>query len=522
MSNSHSVTYINSKSGLKNCYTCLNSISTTTKGKTNFWSDDKQTCSATKTDDTFYDITDSRGKKCDKPNQHNVDDINPSSVLKNCYTCLNSGKVEDGYWWSDDKKLCSTTQTDSSYYNKVSANTPYTATSCAKPDDYNYIVHECSTNTNCLNPKYGEAGQDAYGKCLFNGDFNNPVNKCYFPCSSNADCTVTGEKCTKEPGISTKSYCKVPTTSGTRTCSTLGVQSTCNTGEICRSSWNGAKICGSATALDSYDRWTNDYTSGTGANSGDTSWYNNYDTQLEKNQEFVEKLLDDIQKLQDLENSLLSTLETSAFTADEKKSLLEKINSISDMRNNLYASLNNINGYYDTLNSSADSSITDQSSAIKIIEEQLNKTKMSLMDYEKDKNNKLRLIEVNSYYSQRYSEHSKMMKIVIYTLAPIIMLSIINNAGFIPYNVFILLVIIISVYGGVLFFNTLISTWSRDSINYQEYLWSFNRSSAPAPVAGSNSNPWALPNLGTCVGSKCCSSDTYYDTETNTCKKNTN
>jgi hypothetical protein len=142
------------------------------------------------------------------------------------------------------------------------------------------------------------------------------------------------------------------------------------------------------------------------------------------------------------------------------------------------------------------------------------------MDYETDKNNKLRLIKVNSYYSQRYSEHSKIMKILIYTLIPIILLFIINNKGLLPYNVFIILVIIVSVYGGVLFLNTFVSMWSRDSINYQQYLWSFNRDSAPLPIAnGSNSDPWTLPNLGTCVGSNCCSSDTYYDSVTNTCKK---
>ena len=246
-----------------------------------------------------------------------------------------------------------------------------------------------------------------------------------------------------------------------------------------------------------------------------------YDSQLQQNQELIEQLLNDIQNLQDLENSLLSTLETSTITVEEKIVIIEKINSISGMRNNLYESLNKINGYYDSLNSAASSSITDQSSAIKIIEEQLNKTKKSLMDYETDKNNKLRLIKVNSYYSQRYSEHSKIMKILIYTLIPIIFLFIINNKGLLPYNVFIILVIIVSLYGGVLFLNTFVSMWSRDSINYQQYLWSFNRDSAPLPIAnGSNSDPWTLPNLGTCVGSNCCSSDTYYDSVTNTCKKN--
>lgn len=44
----------------------------------------------------------------------------------------------------------------------------------------------------------------------------------------------------------------------------------------------------------------------------------NYDYQLQQNQELVEQLLNDIQNLQDLENTLLTTLETSSITAEEK------------------------------------------------------------------------------------------------------------------------------------------------------------------------------------------------------------
>jgi hypothetical protein len=142
------------------------------------------------------------------------------------------------------------------------------------------------------------------------------------------------------------------------------------------------------------------------------------------------------------------------------------------------------------------------------------------MDYKTDKNNKIRLIEINSYYSQRYSEHSDLMKITIYTLAPIILLTFLNNNGLLPYNIFVLLIVIIGLYGGFLFVNRLASIWSRDSINYQEYLWSFNKKSAPVPVVttSENSDPWGLKmSLGTCIGSNCCSSDTVWNETTNTC-----
>ena len=43
------------------------------------------------------------------------------------------------------------------------------------------------------------------------------------------------------------------------------------------------------------------------------------------------------------------------------------------------------------------------------------------------KNNKMRLVEINDYYGDKYAEHSQLMKIVIFTLIPVIILAILNK-----------------------------------------------------------------------------------------------
>ena len=63
------------------------------------------------------------------------------------------------------------------------------------------------------------------------------------------------------------------------------------------------------------------------------------------------------------------------------------------------------------------------------------------------------------------------MKITIYTLVPIILLTFLYNNSLLPYNVFFILFVFIGLYGSFLFLNTLASIWSKDSINYQEYFW---------------------------------------------------
>jgi hypothetical protein len=451
------------------------------------------------------------------PNYHSCSDINTNPNLKNCYTCLDSKKgstfinsvQKNGCFWSDTADKCSSFQDDSTYYDKTSNN--YDASKCIAPSvTLTNVKNECSIDTDC------KTGVD--GKCFF--DSNSDYNKCKYSCNSDTDCTTTGEKCLSNTiGVPTnKKYCSVPDSLDDNNINRICTKNTdCGANESCRPGFNGVKLCASTRPLSSYSSEGANFGAVSGTATATTS--PDYNSQIAQNQEIVDQLFNDIQSLQGVEQGLFSSLEDTSLTAEKKSEIIDKINSLSQMRLNLYSTLNDINGYYTTLNNDSSNSMTDQSSAIKVIEEQLNKSKRSLMDFEKDKNNKIRLIEINSYYSQRYAEHSDLMKITIYTLAPIILLTFLYNKGLLPYNIFFVLLVFIGLYGGFLIFNKLASIWSRDSINYQEYLWSFNKTSAPVPVIknGDNSDPWGSINVGTCIGANCCSSDTVWNTNTHTC-----
>ena len=123
--------------------------------------------------------------------------------------------------------------------------------------------------------------------------------------------------------------------------------------------------------------------------------------------------------------------------------------------------------------------------------------------------NKIRLVEINDYYGDKYAEHSQLMKIVIYTLVPIIILATVNNTGILPSSVYYGLLIIVSAIGAFYFWKRFASLIMRDNMNYQEYDWGFDPSSVSAtPIAAaSTSDPWAntLSVSGTCIGQGCCS-----------------
>ena len=62
-----------------------------------------------------------------------------------------------------------------------------------------------------------------------------------------------------------------------------------------------------------------------------------------------------------------------------------------------------------------------------IVEKELNAAKKRLQLLEEEKNNKIRLVEINTYFSDKYAEHSQLMKIVIFTLVPVIIISFLYN-----------------------------------------------------------------------------------------------
>ena len=229
------------------------------------------------------------------------------------------------------------------------------------------------------------------------------------------------------------------------------------------------------------------------------------------NNSSLSKIQDDINKLQAMEQELLGTLETSPnLTLPQKKSLNEKINKITGIRISLYKTLNSTSG---------------QTDAIKIMETELNRTKERIAGLKEDKNNKLRMVQVNDYYGSMYSEQSDLMKIIIFTLIPIVILVVLRQRMlllFLPEIVYTIILIAISVAGGVFFLLKAGDYMTRDNMNYQEFDWVFNKKSAPKSSGAASTDPWLSPfsGIGTCVGAQCCLEDDtqIYDSVDMKCK----
>jgi len=246
-------------------------------------------------------------------------------------------------------------------------------------------------------------------------------------------------------------------------------------------------------------------------------------SELPNVQQNNEQILNDIQSLQQMEQQLFNSLENNPnMTTEQQQKIVEKMNELSNMRINLYQTLSGVNNYFENAVNTSVGSLKQQAVAIGIVETELNKAKRRLQILEEEKNNKIRLVEINSYYSDKYAEHTQLMKVIIFTLIPIIILGVLNNKGILPNMIYNILLMIIAFIGAYFFWKRFASIITRDSMNYQEYNWYFSPNSAPTG-ASSTSDPWlSSSNYGTCVGDACCSEGLTYDDSLNKCVPSTN
>ena len=233
-----------------------------------------------------------------------------------------------------------------------------------------------------------------------------------------------------------------------------------------------------------------------------------------------EEILNDIQDLQKMEQEMFDILETRRnLTPEATKMIFKNINDLSQVRINLYQTLGGVNNSFHRALTNTQGTLKAQAMAIQIVETQLNDAKRKLADLEEERNNKIRLVQINTYYSDKYAEQTWLMKILIMTLVPMIILAILHSKGILPTTIFYILIGIISLIGGWFLVKTWLSIISRDNMNYRQYNWGTMPSEGTSEENADeeeDKTPWEK-DLTTCVGEECCDETQTYDTEQNKC-----
>lgn len=234
-------------------------------------------------------------------------------------------------------------------------------------------------------------------------------------------------------------------------------------------------------------------------------------------QERNQQLLSDIAQLQSQEQQLYNNLDDVTLTAEQKQQIINQINEISQMRLNMYGSMKDMYSFYQKDVGAARSTLGQEMTALDVMENELNQAKINLNLINDQKRNKLRLVEINTYYGKQYNAHARLMKTIVAMCIPLIILAILANSGILPAKFYMLLAGIIIIIGVVLVGYQIIDMSNRSNMNWDEYNWKFDETSAPSNATTTQpTNPWELPTI-TCIGSACCTDNSTYDVEVNKC-----
>lgn len=238
-----------------------------------------------------------------------------------------------------------------------------------------------------------------------------------------------------------------------------------------------------------------------------------------------EQTLTDIQGLQSIEkelfNQLNSGLDNGTLTPEKKNDIITKINEISQMRINLYKNLNSVSSFYSSNVASSNAVLAEQTLAVGIIEQELNQSKKRLSQLEDDSNQQMRMVQINTYYGDKYSTSVDILKSILLFCIPILFITVLFRAEFIPNSIYSIILVVFVVWGAIYVGRKIIDASFRDNMNYQEYAWEFDKSSAPANnmtfSTQGNTDPWAATSSITCLGSSCCYDGTTYMESLNQC-----
>lgn len=188
------------------------------------------------------------------------------------------------------------------------------------------------------------------------------------------------------------------------------------------------------------------------------------------NEKEVDLIISNINQLQSIEQGLITQL-SGASDPTTKNKLTSEINTIVRARISLYESLVLLYSSMEKNIEDSSSQLTKQVSLINEMEEQLNNLKYT--NNNKEQTKRVRLIEINKYYIQKYQGYVYLFKMMIKFCSTIIILAIINKINFMPNYAFNVFIGVAFLYWGYYLIPTMFDLFRRDNMNFSHYSWNY-------------------------------------------------
>jgi hypothetical protein len=193
---------------------------------------------------------------------------------------------------------------------------------------------------------------------------------------------------------------------------------------------------------------------------------------INKLQEKHDQVISNIKQLQDTEKFLFQDLETinnNSGSVEDQETLINKINEISQIRLGLFKQLNN---KYQDVNENLTNDermLGNEMMMVNVVEKELNRARENLKKLREKKMNKIRMVEISEYETDRYNALSEVMKIISISGFIILFVVILHQQSLIPNILMSSLVVIIGLISLYMVFTKLYDMSLRNNMNYMQY-----------------------------------------------------
>jgi hypothetical protein len=208
----------------------------------------------------------------------------------------------------------------------------------------------------------------------------------------------------------------------------------------------------------------------------------------------VQNTIENIKMIQSLEtetyDKLLKNDTTQQLSSEEIDKLSQELANLSSIKINLYDSIKDLyNTSVDTMTTSQQI-VQEQLSAIKIVEKELQNSAKRMKELDENNINKMRMIEINRYYEEKYNDHAGFIKYLILFIVILLFIYILHRRFLINDSIYNILLFLTILIGFIILGKYYYKMIFRSNMEYQEYIFPY------ASVVGSTSqnstitNPW--------------------------------
>jgi 2-oxo-4-hydroxy-4-carboxy--5-ureidoimidazoline (OHCU) decarboxylase len=211
-------------------------------------------------------------------------------------------------------------------------------------------------------------------------------------------------------------------------------------------------------------------------------------------------------EISDLYGNLeVSSVNTSPDISNQQNTI-KKIDTLQKLKTSLYTNLNDSYKATQLNLLEARDNLVNKVAMSNIAEHELSNTNTNLSVMKNIRNDKLRMAEINNYYSSKYDTQTTVMKTIIYFCIPILILGILVKKELLPQYIGISIIGVLCGLAIVVIYFQTVDIMRRDNMVFDEYDWGFN----PKNVnLNDNSNDDDQPKMrndlnNVCIGQACC------------------